>query len=60
MKQLITAALVTTALIAPAAHADFSGNDVIGNFQALGPGSAPAVVPLPPAIWLLGASISGW
>lgn len=30
---------------------------VIGNFQALGP--APAVVPLPPAVWLLGAAISG-
>lgn len=30
---------------------------VIGNFTALGP--APAVVPLPPAVWLLGGAISG-
>ncbi len=30
---------------------------VIGNFAALGP--APAVVPLPPAVWLLGGAISG-
>lgn len=30
---------------------------VIGNFAALGP--SPAVVPLPPAVWLLGGAISG-
>ena len=34
MQQLVKAALLTTALIAPAAHADFSGNYAIGLWNA--------------------------